>query len=565
MLNKEQVEQLKQLPAAKRRLLLEKVRRQRIDGQALVAEGLKQAGVKVINGLPGTPICDIFTESRKRSIRILCPRHQFTGTMMAAAQNFAEGKVVHSVCLSAGPAVTNATTGILHAYNNNWPLLVISSRRALTDEGSGYFQELDAVPVMESITKWSVTVSSASDIIPIIAKACSIAAGDQPGPVFVDLPEDVLLDYEFVEQVELDCSDKPIQPNPEDAVSCLEKIRLSRSPLLCLGEDLLKQLDPVSIQKLVEQENLPFITTPVGRGILPENHALCLNKVRRKAMLSADLFILAGAWFDWRLRRGQCCSPGTSLIHIHPESELLGKNVPEAECYKSDPMAFLRVLGETECANPIPDRSSRIRSFPKNESLSPDASDFLNEGYANSVRAMQILNEEKPDNAYMLADSSTHLAIAQHYLEINQPHSWMDPGWHGLIGSGIPNALGAQLAWPERPVIAVIGDTSFGMAGMDIETAVKHSLPVKVMVMNNSGIAGSHRERLTVPPDHPERFCQFGDRLRYDEIAVALGAQGEAVSSNEQLRPAIRRMLDSESPYCLNVHVHPETPFPPPW
>lgn len=565
MLNKEQVEQLKQLPAAKRRLLLEKVRRQRIDGQALVAEGLKQAGVKVLSGLPGTPVCDIFTESRKRGIRILCPRHQFTGTMMAAAQNFAAGKVVHAVCLSAGPAVTNATTGILHAYNNNWPLLVLSSRRALTEEGSGYFQELDAVPVMESITKYSVTVSSVSDIIPTIARAYSIASDGRPGPVFVDLPEDVLLDYAIAEKVALKSSDNSIQPDRKDAVNCLEKIRLSPAPLLCLGEDLLQQLDPAPILKLVERENLPFITTSIGRGILPENHALCLNRVRRNAMLTADLFILAGAWFDWRLRRGQCCGTGTSLVHIHPDSELLGKNVPEADCYQSEPLAFLKLLGETECACSTPDRSSRIRILPRNESPEPDASDFLNVGYANSVQAMQILNEEKPDNAYLLADSSTHLAIAQHYLEINRPHSWMDPGWHGLIGSGIPNALGTQLAWPDRPVIAVVGDTSFGMAGMEMETAVRHRLPIKVMVMNNSGIVGSQREKLTVPPDHTERFCQFGDRLRYDEIAVALGAQGEAVSSNEDLRPAIRRMLDSTKPYCLNIHVHPETPFPPPW
>lgn len=228
-------------------------------------------------------------------------------------------------------------------------------------------------------------------------------------------------------------------------------------------------------------------------------------------------------------------------------------------------MAFLKLFSSINPARPLPSGQDRLEKFPRNIPPEPDNSEFLNQGYANSVVAMQILNEEKPADAYILADSSIHLAIAQHYIEINQPHCWMDPGWHGLIGSGIPNALGIQLAYPDRPVVAVIGDTSFGMAGMEMETAVKHSIPIKVIIMNNSGIIGAHREKLAVPADHPERFCRFGDRLKYEEIALALGAKGESVSSNDQLRPAIRRMLDSNQPYCLNLHVHPETPFPPPW
>ncbi len=565
MPSKEQVERLKQLPAEKRRLLLKKLMGRRIKGEALVAEGLMQCGVQVLNGLPGTPVCDVFTEARKRDIRILCPRHQVTGTMMAAAQNFAAGKVVHSICLSAGPAVTNATTGILHAYRNNWPLLVLSSRRALTEQGRGYFQELDAVPIMQSITKWAATVPSVSEIMPMIAKGCRVARMGSPGPVFLDFPEDVLLDFGFVDKIDLDCSEIPLQPDPNDTADFLKRIRQSSTPLLCLGEELLPHFEQEPILQLVERENLPFITTSIGRGILPENHPLCFNKVRRMAMLATDLLILVGAWFDWRLRLGDCCRPGTSLIHVHPHKELLGKNVPSATCYQAAPMAFLNTLSNTGSEASIPDRNSRIAGFPMNEAPKPDQSTFLNEGYANSVLAMQILNEEKPDSAFIVADSSIHLAITQHYIEINHPNSWMDPGWHGIIGGGIPIAMGTKLAYPDRTVIAVIGDTSFGMAGMDMETAVKHNIPIKVVVMNNSGIAGSHREQLTVPPDHPELFCRFAEGLRYDEIALALGAGGEAVSSNEEIRPAMQRLIDSDRPYCLNIHVHPATPPPPLW
>jgi thiamine pyrophosphate-dependent acetolactate synthase large subunit-like protein len=565
MSSKEQVDRLKRLPADKRRLLLSNLKSRRINGEALVAEGLKQCGVKYLNGLPGTPVCDVFTEARKRGIRILCTRHQFTGTMMAAAHNFITGKVVHSVCLSAGPGVTNATTGILHAYRNNWPLLVLGSRRALTGEGSGYFQELDAVPIMESITKWAATARNVSEIMPMIAKACKIAMKGTPGPTFLDLPEDALIDFGLPEQVDSECSYSPLQPNPDEVAMFLDRLRQSSSPLLCLGEELLPRFNQKPILDLVERENLPFITTSMARGILPENHPLCLNKVRRKAMLSTDLFVLAGAWFDWRLRLGECCNPGTPIIHIHPSMDLLGKNVPDATCYQADPMVFLESILKTRASRAIPDLDSRIDRFPRNQCPEPASNAILNEGYANSVRAMQILNEEKAGNAFIAADASIHLGIAQHYIEINEPLSWMDPGWHGLIGCGIPTALGNKLATPDRPVIAVIGDTSFGMAGMELETAVRHNIPIKVMVMNNSGIVGSHREKLTVPPDHPERFCQFSPDLQYDKIALALGADAEAVSSNEDLRPAIRRMLTSERPYCLNVLVHPATPAPPPW
>ena len=161
-------------------------------GHSLVAEALRRCGVKHVMGISGTPVDRIFPECAARGIRLIGTRHQQAAVLMAAAGNYVAGRLESVVVVSAGPAVTNALTGVLVARDNGWPVVVIGGRRPVRKEGIGYFQELDAVPIYRSVTKWAATIERTAEIIGTVIRAYEIACGGRPGPVYLDLPEDVL-------------------------------------------------------------------------------------------------------------------------------------------------------------------------------------------------------------------------------------------------------------------------------------------------------------------------------------------------------------------------------------
>ena len=568
----EMSDRISQLSPAKRALLEKTLREKKASGCSLIAEALRRCGVKHVLGITGTPVDRIFPECSARGIRPIGTRHQQAAVLMAAAGNYVAGRLESVVVVSAGPAVTNMLTGVLVARDNGWPVIVMGGRRPVNQEGIGYFQELDAIPIYQSVTKWAVKVERTSEIMSSVVRAFEIASSGRPGPVYLDLPEDVLDGTS-----DLDCSLSPyIVPLPQTPVHMVvEAARLlsaAERPLLILGEGIRWSFSQDSLRYLVEQFGIPFITTPMARGFMPDDHPLCANEARRKIQSEADVIIMAGASFDWRFRFGAELAPGVQIIQVDTDSKMLEKNVKASLTVCADSGRFLTQLQGVLAGRQDPTRTVRQASWHRVvktmcEERRKASLAWLSEE-SRPMRPQQLfiaIRDFLPTDAVVVLDGNITLSTGQMILSAKAPCCWLDPGWNGCIGSGIPFGMGAKLAAPERMVVVICGDFGFGLSSMDMETAVRYRIPLIVVIVNNDGITGSLRQKTHFPPDYPELFSQFQPRLRYERIIEVFGGHGEFVVEASDILPALQRAVASGLPSCINVIVDPDTPLPGIW
>ena len=540
-------------------------------GHSLVAEALRQCRVKHVMGITGTPVDSIFSECSSRGIRPIGTRHQQAAVLMAAAGNYMAGRLESVVVVSAGPAVTNVLTGVLVARDNGWPVIVMGGRRPLSQEGIGYFQELDAIPIFQSVTKWAIKVERTSEIMSSVIRAFEIACSGRPGPVYLDFPEDMLLGTsEMDSSLFPDIVEWPETP-PSIMVEAARLLSTAERPLLILGEGIRWSFSRESLGCMVEQSGIPFITTPMARGFLPDEHPLCANEVRRWIQSQSDVVLMAGASFDWRFRFGGELSPEGRIIHVDTDAAMLGKNVKAVLTVYADSGRFLTQLQEVlghqdltktvrsgswhEMVNAMCDEKRQARLTWRSEKSKP-------------MRPQQLflaVRDFLPDDAVVVLDGNITLSTGQMLLSAKAPCCWLDPGWNGCMGSGIPFGMGAKLAAPEKMVVVICGDFGFGLSAIDLETAVRHRLPVIVVIANNDGITGSLRQNTAFSPDYPELFSRFLPRLRYERIIEVFGGHGEFVDEAADIRPALERAAASGLPSCINVCVDPDSPSPVVW
>jgi thiamine pyrophosphate-dependent acetolactate synthase large subunit-like protein len=309
----------------------------------------------------------------------------------------------------------------------------------------------------------------------------------------------------------------------------------------------------------------------MARGFLPDDHPLCANEVRRWIQSEADVILMAGASFDWRFRFGGELAAGVRILHVDTEPEMLGKNVRDALTVCADSGLFLVQLQEA-LERRDPHRIVRtvswqgmVKAMCEERRKARRAWLFEKSSPMLPQQLFLALRDFLPADAVVVLDGNITLTTGQMLLSAKAPCCWLDPGWNGCIGSGIPFGMGAKLAAPEKMVVVVCGDFGFGLSAMDLETAVRHRIPVIVVIANNDGITGSLRQKATFPPEYPELFSRFQPRLGYERIMEVFGGHGEFVDEAADIRPALERAAASGLPSCVNVIVDPNAPGPGVW
>ena len=536
-------------------------------GHAILADALEKCSIKRVYGVSGTPVDRIFAECAARGIRPIATSNQQCAVLMVGAGNYVAGRLEAVVVVSAGPAVTNTLTGIHVARENGWPVIVLGGRRALHKEGIGYFQELDAVPVLAPFTKMAATVRETSEIIHIVFEAFVIAQAGRRGPVYVDLPEDVLEGYSAESRVSFPKLRSPPQIDLGAVQEAAMLLAEAKRPLLILGEDIRWSADAEPLRKLVEDFGIPFVTSPMGRGCLPDNHSLCVNVVRRWCQGQADVIVMAGAWFDWRFRFGTELASDARVIHADADATTLGKNVASSVSILGEPGEFLTRLATALGSEMRREREYRYSAWhewlvqERAESCISSERWLRRESQPLLPQQLYLaLRDFLPENSIVAVEGNICLAAAQKVLQAHRPASWLDPGRNGIIGASIAFAMGAKLAQPERPVFALCSDTGFGMSAMELEAAVRHRIPIIVVIANNDGNGGAVRQKNFFPADYFERFSKFLPELRYEQIMAMFGGHAEYITEVAQIRPALQRAVASGIPSCLNVRVDPHAP-----
>jgi len=540
----------------------------RVDGHTVIAHTLKKLGVTHIYGMSGSPIRETLPACSKAGIRPIGVHNQQAAVMMAAAQNFVGGQLTGVAILSAGPAITNAVTGVLVAKDNGWPVVVLGGRRPLNMKGMGSFQELDAIPIFQSITKWAAVIETTADIPDYLSRAVQVATTGRPGPVYLDVSEEALMGT--VSEWDSLNSESSVPPRPDShTISKAADILLqAKRPALIIGTDIRWSEPYEELQKLVDRLNLPFITSPMGRGFLSDDHPLCFNAARGLLQSKADVVLLVGARLDWTFRFGTELTSDAKLILVDSHDQEIGMNrSPDVGLIGDVPYVLQELLDQLDierqgnAKKKIHDdwlsllKERRVQNFQTLESrMTVDTIPMSPHRLAKEIR------DFLPSNAICVLDGNVSMAAAQDVIPTYTPASRLTAGTNGCMGVGIPFGIGAKLTCPDRLVVVICGDLAFGINAMEMETAIRHKIPIIVVVANNEGISGSMSHKTLYPTNH-ERVTMFQPGIRYEKIMEAFGGYAEYVEHPEQLKGALERAVKSGLPACLNVKVDPDAPY----
>lgn len=520
---------------------------------SLVAKALKSRGVDTIFTLSGGHLFPIFDGAVGEGIRLIDVRHEASAAF--AAEGLARLKrSVGVAAVTAGPGVFNAINGLASAQKNGSPLVLLGGRAPESRWGRGSLQEVEQVPVAASLTKRSET--AVAKVVSQLTGAMLEALTPPRGPVFIDYPLDLMS-----EEDEPDTSDpKKIEPDHEAIGKIIELVGGAIKPVLIAGSNVYADGAWEAMLALAETGNIPVFTNGLGRGTIPADHDLAFSRSRSKALSEADVAIVAGAPFDFRLSFGDRFDREASVVHMDSAPELLTSNRELAVGLGADLGLAFRALADG--ANTADSKLWLDDLRAEEAKLTLEARAEL-ESAAIPIHPMRIYGElvkQLDRDAVVIGDGGDFVSYAGREVPSYVPGAWLDPGPFGCLGSGPGQAMAAKILYPDRQVVLLLGDGAFGFAGTEFDTLVRHNLPV-VAIVGNNGIWGLEK--------HPMRIwfgydvaADLRQETRYDQIIEALGGYGERVEDPNELGPALKRAFDAGVPALLNVITDPEIAYP---
>jgi 2-hydroxyacyl-CoA lyase 1 len=562
---------LARLGPERRALLEARLRSAPSSGHRLVATALKDLGVTHVYGVPGQPVYDTFAACIDAGLRTIGTRHQQPAALMAVAHNYLAGRQTAVTIVSAGVPATNALGAVVTARDNAWPLIVLAGTAPLEAEGAGYFMALDAVELYRSVTKRAIKVVKACDIAESIAQAFETSMHGRPGPVLVQLPEDVLTG--LARNGSAAASSPSRLAIPADFAATQQAAGLllgARRPLLIIGKGVRWAAPYPDLRQLVDRLAIPFITSPIGCGAIPDGHPLCMNAVPWIAQAGADLVMVLGARLDWTFRYGTQLSDDAKVIQVDLHAPEFGRGRAIALGIRADVGSFLRVLlTESDVGRQYGTPTTRDPAWLPGLSESAARArarweaPLAGDGFPISpLRLAREIRDALPRDAITIFDGNLVMAACQRVIPAHAPASRLTPGTSGGLGVGIPYALAAKLEHPGRPVVAICGDFAFGISAIELETAVRHQIAIVVIVANNDGNAGSLRHRMHRSSGGGEPVTMFRPGLRYDRIGEIFGSHAEHVDRAGDIGPALKRAIACGRPACINVAVDPDAVYP---
>lgn len=498
-------------------------------------------------------------------MRLLDVRHEQTAVFAAEAT----GKLTRTpglAVLTAGPGVTNGMSAVTQAHFSGSPLVVIGGRAASYSWGRGALQEFDHPSILGPITKRAVTVETVDKIADEVDAAFRLAAAPHRGPVFLDVPMDELFG---------DAEDEPITPGTttaiapasEDVDAIADLLTRAQRPLVVLGTDVWSDGAEIAARRFVTDLGLPTITNGMGRGILPSSHALLVGKARRTAVGECDLAIVVGTPLDFRLGYGSFGghrdAPDALVVHVGDSPGQLSTHASPTATASGNLTPFFDLLQATVEGRPHTDWSGWAGRLADEASARAASDRELLTSAVSPVHPARIYGELVPrlaEDAVVIGDGGDFVSWAGRFIEPSQPGSWLDPGPFGCLGAGLGAAIAARIARPSSQVVLLLGDGASGMSLMDVDTLVRHRLPV-VMIMGNNGAWGLEKQPMQMLYGY-DVAADLTPGTRYDQVVTALGGGGELVTDPAQIGPALDRAFASGVPYLVNIVTDPQIPYP---
>jgi acetolactate synthase-1/2/3 large subunit len=546
----------------------------RIDGGEMLIRVLEQQGIREVFTLHGGHLDAIYQAARGRNLRWIDTRHEQAAGHAADGWARTTGRVGVAI-VTAGPGVTDVVTAVTNAYLDCIPTLFIGGAAPLRDAETLPLQGgFDQVALMHPITKWACRITHTNRIPDMVAQALRVATTGRPGPVFLEIPIDVLFaraDEEtavFPRRVRPDAAPAPA---PSAVSLALEWLQQAERPAIMAGGGVWFSGGAAALRGFAERTGIPVFSNSKAHGIVPGNLALCGGGFATLAVLAQggsapDVVLLLGARLGLFTggRGGGFLAPTRRLIQVDIEGEEIGRNRDIDLAIVADCCETLRVLDAEGSERNWPDRSAwqravrDARNLPRQmfaEAVTSDAAPIHPFRFAHEVvRAAGT-------NAILVADGGETASWVEMAADVGGGGQWLSHGYLGCLGTGMPFAIAAKVAHPERPVICVVGDGSVGLNFAEFDTMVRHNLPI-VTVVNNDQQWGmsAHGQDLIFGTGH--RVATDLAPTRYDLAAAGFGCHAEHVERPNELGPALHRALAAGRPACVNVMTDPKVIAP---
>lgn len=540
-----------------------------ISGGHLVAKALKAEGVDTIFTLCGGHIIDIYDGCVDEGIEVIDVRHEQVAAHAADGYARITGKPGCAV-VTAGPGTSDAVTGVANALRAESPMLLIGGQGALSQHKMGSLQDLPHVDMMNPITKFAATVPStarAADLVSMAFRECYTGA---PGPAFLEIPRDVLDARVPLEQARIPrvggyrASTKSIG-DPAAIEKLAELVSRAEKPCILLGSQVWTCRATDAAIEFVRELNVPAFMNGAGRGTLAPKDPLHFQLARRHAFNEADLIIIVGTPFDFRMGYGKRLSPTATVVQIDLDYRTVGKNRDVDLGIVGDAAAVLSAVTASASGRKASARKAWIDELRSVETAAYEKR--LPRQYSGSspidpYRLVHEINEFLTEDSIYVGDGGDIVTFSGQVVQPKSPGHWMDPGPLGTLGVGIPFAMAAKLARPEKEIVCLFGDGAFSLTGWDFETMVRYNLPFVGVVGNNSSMNQIRYGQIEKYGAERGRVGNTLGDVHYDKFAQMLGGHGEEVRDPAEIAPALQRARESGKPSLINVWVDPEVYAP---
>ena len=544
-------------------------------GAEILIEALLHEGVDSVFGYPGGAVLHIYDELWRHRERIThyLVRHEQGAVHMAEGYARSSGKVGVAL-VTSGPGATNAVTGIANAYMDSTPIVVITGQVPLPLIGTDAFQEVDTVGITRPCVKHNYLVRDARDLAGVVHEAFFLARSGRPGPVVIDIPKDVSAarcSYSRLDHIAFPCAEKRAAPDAQAIGRAADAILESERPVLYVGGGIVNSGASEALLAFAEGLQLPVTPTLMGLGGFPSAHPLCLNMLgmhgtyaANMAVAESDLLVAVGVRFDDRVTgKLATFAPHARVIHVEIDPANIGKNVLPTLSITADAREALAALseeivarGEAAVGESIARRAAwweRLRAWQREQPLRFS-------GSAEQIKPQTVIRELHrltKGEAIVTTDVGQHQMWVAQFYPFTRSRQLITSGGLGTMGYGLPAAIGAQLAFRDLLVVAVVGDGGFQMTNQELATAVQYNLPVKILIMNN-GYLGMVRQWQEMFYDRAYSEVDISVAPDFVKLAEAYGAGAFRAATPEELPAVLEAALAYPGVAVIDVLVSKE-------
>ncbi len=541
-----------------------------MSGAKMLLECLSREGVDCIFGYPGGVTLPLYDALYDGQIRHVLVRHEENAAFAAEGYARATGKV-GVCCATSGPGATNLTTGLVDALMDSIPIVAITGQVATKLIGSDAFQEADTFGITRPATKHNYLVKSLEDLPRVIHEAFYIAASGRPGPVLVDIAKDVFQGqghYQPVSSIHLPGYKVFTEGHTGQIRRAVQLIQEAQRPLVYAGGGIVAAGAASELREFVELTDSPAVLTLMGLGALPASHPNYISMpgmhgsyASNMALTGCDLLIALGVRFDDRVTgRLNAFAPHAKVIHVDIDPAEVGKNrAPEVPVVGDVKRVLAKLNKLLSAGEPLPESVSasrrdwwrQVREWKREHPLeAPEPSDTE----IKPQTLMAEINRRAAGRATVCTDVGQHQMWAAQLIGFEEPRLWISSGGLGSMGFGLPSAIGAQMACPDRLVFAIVGDGGFQMSIPELATIAANKLPIKIVIMNN-GHLGMVRQWQTMFFNNRLSGVQLEGFPDIAKLAEAYGFSGCTIERPSELGPALDRAVSEPGPFLLNVKV----------